>query len=164
LKTCRKCKKDTIGCRSKACAHCGESFRIDERKEEQEKALEQIGGIRRGKWTVPADYTVPDDVVGRFSRIAVPAGYPPIRLKPINGGLPEDEDIFDWAVKVRENYIPRGWWLTNRALIYWARNELESLGDSDSEPILHVEELIQGFPDASVVSDSSSESHAPTLV
>jgi hypothetical protein len=93
----------------------------------------------------PDGFTFPAQPV---QRVNVMTGECPIKLG--NGvDFPADDEILNWALDVRQAMLNRGFYLTNPALAYWARHQINHdiryspLGDE----VKYVSLIIKSLPD-----------------
>jgi hypothetical protein len=74
---------------------------------------------------------------------------PAIPLKHDGDNFPSDETILQWALDIRELEYKRGYYLTNNALSYWAKAQLnnDSRYSPTGDEMQYAALLINGLPD-----------------
>lgn len=118
-KSCPKCQGAVTGPRTLVCPHCNQYIG----KEKGESVpLDPATATTNLLKTMPGGYNVP---AGKIQVVRVPAGKCPLTLCLTGDGqLPDDDTIVGWAMDVRQHMLNKREYLTNEALIYWARTQL----------------------------------------
>jgi hypothetical protein len=97
----------------------------------------------------PTEYEYPDNLKARAVYAA--AGECPFRLRSNDeNALPAESAIRAWAFRVRQEIMNRdGTYLTNEALLRWARNEINAdlRFKRDSEEMQYLRDVIATVPD-----------------
>lgn len=141
-KTCPDCEKSTKGARSLRCVHCDRTF-------DQENEVDEVESEELPEVVIhPDGYEYPDRVKNRMC--AAPAGPCPFRLRSNNENvLPAEGAIRAWAHKVRQTELTKGTYLTNKALLYWARQEVNAdlRFGRQSEEMEYLRSVINTVPD-----------------
>lgn len=150
-KTCTNCKAEVAGPRTKICPACSTPFAFANQVqiigENGEPVLVDTETATRMVFSYPDGYQYPET---ELIRVSTPAGACPISLKlSEDGSFPSDDKVIDWAGDVRQHMIGKGLYLRNKALVYWARTELNKrnqfapLGDE----MVYVGVVINQIPD-----------------
>jgi hypothetical protein len=84
---------------------------------------------------------------GAIDIIGVPAGEPPVKLTAEDGEFPTDDEIYDWAMQIRQEMLKNNQYLTNNGVRYWARKELENKFEPDSLQMKYLKLFIGALPD-----------------
>lgn len=126
-KTCTNCKAEVAGPRTKVCPSCGTEFAFANQVriigENGEPVLIDSSEATRMVFSYPDGYQYPETT--ELLHVSIPAGPCPIPLRGTeDGSFPSDDKVIDWAGDVRQEMINKGMYLRNKALIYWARTEL----------------------------------------
>lgn len=127
----------TMGPRTKVCPKC-EAVLIQPNQIVDEDGNAIIVPKTRTIFSYPEGYNIPDTPM---IRISVPAGECPVKLTDL-----DEENIIEWAIKIREKQIPIGHFMTNNAIMVWARQQLAKLSSTKAD-LDRVRSLIMNLPD-----------------
>jgi hypothetical protein len=143
-----------MGPATKVCPACGKPVeKIGKKAQNQETGAskrEELPAYASGEERKEIT-RFPDGLIlppaGTIDIIGVPAGEPPVRLKAEDGDFPTDDEIYDWAMKIRQEMLQKNQYLTNNGVRYWARRELESKFEPDSLQMKYLKLFVSTLPD-----------------
>jgi hypothetical protein len=139
-----------MGPATKVCPSCGKPASKPAKPEsntspERELPAYASGEERKEITRFPDGLILP--AAGTIDIIGVPAGEPPVRLKAEDGEFPTDDEIYDWAMQIRQEMLKNNQYLTNNGVKYWARRELESKFEPDSLQMKYLKLFVSTLPD-----------------
>lgn len=140
-----------MGPATKTCPSCGKPASKPQNSEtktsHREELPAQIPNAERKEITrFPDGLVLPAN--GIIEIIGVPAGEPPIKLKTGDDrSFPADEEIYDWAMQIRQHMLKNNQYLTNNGVRYWAKLQLEDKFEPDSIQMKYLKLFVSTLPD-----------------